>query len=95
MLKGYIMRSKERAKPEQGEVDYWFCEESQDAANWATTREDAEIECRLLNQHRIKITSPTGEDYFCCDFKAEERAPGEFVIYCMAPFTSVSLASGI
>lgn len=85
LLKGYVRRWKEREKPEPEGIDYWFTSHPENAA-WWKTREDAENECVVFEANRIRIPSSAGGVHTCRGFKVEERAPGEFVIYCMAPF---------
>jgi hypothetical protein len=91
MLKAYISRWKEREKPEQHKIDYWFTSQPENAASWAT-REEAENNCVIFDHHQIVIPSAEGGPHVCSGFKVEGRAPGEFVVYCVAPF--VLLASG-
>ena len=89
LLKGYISQWKTRKEPEANVIDYWFCSRPQNAAFWGT-KQAAEDDCALFNLHHIVIDSSEGGRFICHDFKTEERAPGEFVIYCMAPFTETS-----
>jgi hypothetical protein len=50
------------------------------------TREEAEEKCLTLGRFSVKIRSVEGETHICKGFKVEERAPGEFVVFCEAPF---------
>lgn len=93
MLKGYINRWQEREKPEQQVVDYWFSSRIEGAATWPT-KEEAESNCTIFNHHRIVIPSSHGGTHVCADFKVEQRATGEFVAYCMAPFIVTETATG-
>ncbi len=93
MLKGYVSRWKSREKPDEHIMDYWFCSRAENAAHWGT-REEAENDRVLFNRHRIVIPSSQGGTYTCHDFTVEERAPGEFVISCLAPFALKENASG-
>jgi hypothetical protein len=86
MLKGYINRWKEREKPEERQiVDYWFTSNAMKAACWETESE-AENNCVIFDCHRIVIPSSKGGTHVCKDFKVEQRAPNEFVVFCVAPF---------
>jgi hypothetical protein len=92
MLKGYISRWKEREKPEErGKIDYWFTSRAAIAARWET-REQAESNCVIFDHHHIVIPSAEGGTHVCGGFIVEERAPKEFVVFCVAPF--ILLASG-
>ena len=94
MLKGYISRWKRKEKPEDNILDYWFCTRPGDAAYWGS-REEAENDCVVFNRHqRIVIPSSQGGTYVCQDFKVEERKPGEFVVFCIAPFIPKDSVSG-
>lgn len=93
MLKGYINHWREREKPEQHRVDYWFSARIEQAATWPT-KEEAESNCTIFNHHRIVIPSSQGGTHVCDDFKVDERAPGQFVVYCMAPFIVKEAATG-
>lgn len=84
-MKGYVSRWQKRERPDENIMDYWFCSRAENAAVW-DTREGAENDCVLFNRHQIVIPSSNGGPYVCRDFKIEERAPGEFVVYCVAPF---------
>ena len=87
MPKGYIHHWKEREKPEERHiVDYWFDSRIEKAFCWKK-REDAENECVNLNHHyHIEIPSSKGGKHICKDFKVEQRAPTEFVVFCEGPF---------
>jgi len=93
MLKGYINRWEERKKPEQHKVDYWFSSRIEGAATWPT-KEEAESNCVIFNYHRIVIPSSHGGTHVCDGFKVEQRVPGEFVAYCMAPFILKETTNG-
>jgi hypothetical protein len=85
MLKGYVSRWKAREKPEQHIMDYCFDPRPENAAHWGS-REDAEKDCVLFNNHQIVVPSSMGGNHTCKDFKVEQRAPNEFVVFCVAPF---------
>lgn len=85
MLKGYLSRWKLREKPEEQIMDYWFDSRPEKAACWEK-REDAENDCVIFNYHHIVIPSSEGGTHVCKDFKVEQRAPNEFVVFCVAPF---------
>jgi hypothetical protein len=91
MSKGYIRRWEERKAPQivAGELpvttDYWFTPDPANAVHWPS-KEDADFNCTLFNRLKIEIPSSAGGTHICGDFKSEERAPGEFVIVCEAPF---------
>lgn len=91
MSKGYIQRWKDRKEPGTvvdeviPKTDYWFTADSANAAHWAS-KEAADIDCGLFNRANIEIPSLNGGTHICTDFKSEERAPGEFVVFCEAPF---------
>ena len=85
MHKAYVTRWKRREKPEEHIVDYWFDSRSENAMYWET-REQADIDCGLLNHLQIVIPSSEGGTHICKDFKVEQRVSGEFVVFCEAPF---------
>jgi hypothetical protein len=85
LSKAYIYRWQQREKPEQHTTDFWFSSKPEKAACWQT-KEEAEADCKLFNLYSIKIVSADGGTYTCKGFRAEERNPGEFVIFCEAPF---------
>jgi len=85
MLKGYVSRWKPREKPEENVIDYWFDSRPEKGACWET-RQDAENDCVIFNYHLIEIPSSKGGKHICKDFKVEQRAPNEFVVFCFAPF---------
>jgi len=83
--KGYVSRWKQREKPEDQIVDYWFTSEPNNAVQWET-KEQADIECQILNYQRIEIPSSQGGTHVCGDFRSEKFRPGSFVAFCEAPF---------
>lgn len=93
--KGYICRIEHvRAEPEKGKparIDYWFSFKIEDAWYWET-RLSAERDLELISRG-IDIEAENGGKYHCQDFKIDQRAPQEFVIYCEAPF-AVAKTSG-
>jgi len=93
MLKGYIVGWKVREKPEEHKIDYWFDHRAEKAAYWPT-RQEAENDCAIFDYHCIVIPSAEGGTHVCNGFKVEERAPGEFVVFCLAPFIVRDTISG-
>ncbi len=83
--KGYIVRWKRREKPEADTTDYWFDSRPEKAAYWET-KEEAENDCVLFERHPIVLTLSGGSTHTCTGFRVEQRAPKEFVIFCLAPF---------
>lgn len=84
MQKGYIRGLKLSRDPKR-EDTFFFTANPNSAFYWQS-REQAESECRMFDGYRIKIPSALGGTYICNKFKVEERKPGEFVIFCEAPF---------
>jgi hypothetical protein len=83
--KGYIQSWLQREKPETNIIDCTFTTNREKAAHWAT-KEDADAECVIFDSSSIEIPSAEGGKYICKGFRAEERKPNEFVIFCEAPF---------
>jgi hypothetical protein len=83
MPKGYIQGSKPQNKSLL--IDYWFGSNPQKAAVWMT-REEADIDCGIFDRHKIQIPTIWGGIHTCSGFKSEERKPGEFIVFCEAPF---------
>jgi hypothetical protein len=84
MLRAYINRWKEREKPEESCIDYWFASDAEKACGW-DTREEAERNCAIFNGHRISVRLARGGTHVCSDFKVEQRALNEFVVFCEVP----------
>lgn len=84
-LKRYIGGWRFREHPENHVVDYSFESDPDKAAYWQT-REEAERDCLIFENHNIVIPAVHGGSHVCSGFKVEECAPGRFVVYCMAPF---------
>jgi hypothetical protein len=85
LIKGYVQGWRETEKPRPYFLDYWFDSRPDEAAVWKT-KEEADIDCRLFDRHRIEIPASWGGNHICSGFKSEERKPGEFVVFCEAPF---------
>lgn len=88
MTKAYLNKWTHRKKPgEEHKSDFLFDHRRENAAYWET-KEAAEIECGILNGMNVKIDSPDGAQHQVCrDFEVEERAPHEFVVFCMLPWS--------
>jgi hypothetical protein len=71
-MKGYVSGWKSREYPENHKIDYWFDSDPAKGACW-DTREEAERDCVILNNHQIVIPSALGGTHICSDFKVEER----------------------
>jgi hypothetical protein len=82
--RGYISRWQRRERPNNYTMDYWFTSNPESAARWET-KEEADIDCAMLDRHRIVIPSLGGE-YVLQGFKAEERKSGGVVVFCEGPF---------
>jgi hypothetical protein len=65
--------------------DVWFTDKEH-AMYWET-QEEAEAAAKFFDARKIEIELPNGGKHLCTDFQFEERTPGEFVVFCEAPFT--------
>ncbi len=93
MLKAYVQSWELLKEPEGNKIDYWFCSRPEDAAAWESQQE-ANNDCVLFDRHHIVVSSSQGGTFICRDFRTEERAPGEFVVYCTGPFIVKESSSG-
>jgi hypothetical protein len=89
MFKLYIQSFLTHKEPEKG-VEYWFCSDAAKAHSWAT-KQLAQIDGGHIGT--ITIHSSQGTPYVCSDFKIEQRAPNEFVIFYEVPFLPVAEAT--
>jgi hypothetical protein len=85
MMKGYVQRWQ--IQRESHLLDVWFNARPENAATWKT-KEEADIDCKLLDSRNVVIRSSSGGNYICRGFKPEERNSNEFVVFCEAPFIS-------
>lgn len=87
MMRGYV-KGYENIKDENAPFgfrwDVWFGTK-EDGMTWKT-REEAERACGWFENRAIKLRLVDGGTHICKGFKVEERKPGQFVIYCDAPF---------
>jgi hypothetical protein len=87
-VRGYIRKYqgiKDEKAPLGWRTDFWFAVK-ESAMFWETLK-DAEIARDLFERQGIKIDLPGGGKHVCVGFEIEERKPGEYVIFCDAPFT--------
>jgi hypothetical protein len=84
-IKGYVHHWKVDDSPDKRGIDYSFDSDAESVAVWAS-KEEADIDCRLFDRQNIRIPSALGGYHVCSNFRSEERRPGEFVIFCEAPF---------
>jgi len=57
-----------------------------DAAYSWPTEQEARDEANTLEHHDIGIITAEGQRHVCKGYQVEERALGEFIIWCEAPF---------
>jgi len=85
-LKAYVQRWEDRDSPYGRHLEYFFTSKAENTATWPA-RDDADNDCRFfLDRQNIRILSARGGYHICTHFKSDERRPGEFVVYCEAPF---------
>jgi len=85
-LKGYVQRWEEKDGAQGRSLEYCFTSNPDSAATWPD-REEADLDCRFVfDRQNIRIPSAWGGYHICSDFNSEERRPGEFVVFCEAPF---------
>lgn len=89
MLRGYVTGWKEDESQDKSQqprkVDIGFDSHRERAASWET-REQAESDAAIFEHWHIAIPSADGGQHVCRGFHVEERAPGESVVFCEAPF---------
>jgi hypothetical protein len=88
MFKLYIQSFLTRKEPDKS-MEYSFCSNATNAHPWAT-KELAQIDGMHIECSPITIQSPQGTPYVCSNFKIEQRAPNEFVIFYEVPFVPVA-----
>jgi len=87
MAKGYVSH-KDVVKDADGfstRTDVDFSSKKEAAYSWQTEQE-ARDEANILEHRDIAITTAEGHRHVCKGYRVEERAPGEFIIWCEAPF---------
>lgn len=78
-VKAYFAGSQD-SKTDDTKVDVFFTSQINKARAW-TTRQLAQNDAISFGHGRIIFQSQP-----CTDFRVEERAPGQFVLYCLGPF---------
>ncbi|HET6844716.1 MAG TPA: hypothetical protein VFK06_23985 [Candidatus Angelobacter sp.] len=88
-MKGYVSNISTRKGQDEFTkfLDVAFTRKRESACSWQT-KQEAEIEARMLEYHDIAITNEVGQRYICKGYKVEQRAPGEYIISLDAPFRS-------
>jgi hypothetical protein len=85
-LKAYVRCWEEQDSPYGRHLEYFFNASPESAATWPS-KDEADIDCKgFFEREKIRILSAWGGYHICSGFKSEERRPGEFVVYCEAPF---------
>lgn len=87
MTKGYVgnISTEKDVQGFRAVIHVDFASKKESAGFWQT-RQDAEDDAAVLEHHDIAITTAEGQRHICKGYEVEERAPGEFVIWCEAPF---------
>jgi hypothetical protein len=87
MTKAYLTQWLPRKKQDEKHwSDFALDDDTEKAAHW-DSKEQADIDCRLLNGMNVEIDSPDGiQHYLCKDFAVEERAQDKFAAFCMLPW---------
>lgn len=84
--KAYVNSAKFRTIPGKLHIrDVLFTSNIKDAAHYPS-RDEAQIDVRLIFERLITIETVGGYKYRLENFKVEERAPNEFVISVEGPF---------
>lgn len=88
MAKGYVAKISYDRDPKRNDLrrtDVDFTSDKEKAGYW--DRElDAQSACTILDNTRITIITAEGKPHVCEGFHYEERGPGEYVLFCEAPF---------
>lgn len=87
-MRGYVRKEAyvdDQRMPFGRRYDVWFTDKEH-AMHWET-KEEAEAAAKLFDTRRIEIDVPGSGKHLCTCFRFEERALGEFVVFCDAPFT--------
>ena len=62
-------------------------------ARYYETEHEAASDCEMIFRKGIQVESSDGKTHLLTDFQVEEIRPGEFVIFCEAPFDLFEKAS--
>ena len=92
MLKAYIFRT-EPNKTDKSKTDFLFAPDA-DKAGYYATRQEADVECTVLNRLTVEIVSASGERCSCRQFQVEERAADQWIIFCEVPFWPTTAGPG-
>jgi hypothetical protein len=84
MRKGYVTNHW-TVKNQPARMDFSFDSHANNAMVWET-KEEAKTACTVFNNYKVRIPSAEGGFHTCFGFKSEARRPGEFVVFCEAPF---------
>jgi hypothetical protein len=90
MAKAYVSKISYRRDPQSNDMrrtDVDFNERIENAGYWET-EQDARSACMILDNTRISITTAGGKSHVC-EFQFEQRAPGQYVLFCEGPFLPV------
>jgi hypothetical protein len=86
-MRGYVRKEayvEDKKAPLGIRYDVWFADKEY-AMHWETM-DEARSAVTFFERKRIEIDLPGGGKEVCTDFQIEQRAPGELVIFCEAPF---------
>jgi hypothetical protein len=84
-MRGYVSRQEFRQNDSRKTLDVWFTSNPEAAWNWGT-REEAQAACKYYEDLEVTINSALGGTHICSGFKSQARKPGEFIVFCDAPF---------
>jgi hypothetical protein len=84
-MRGYVSGQEFRQNDPKKTLEVWFTSNPEAAWNWET-REEAQAACKYYEDHEIIICSALGGTHICSGFESEARRPGEFIVFCDAPF---------
>ncbi|HEX6502141.1 MAG TPA: hypothetical protein VF011_02765 [Terriglobales bacterium] len=83
-VKGYFQNSRDSQRDET-KVEIFLSARVNKAMHFDTWQL-AQNQAAVLGNIRVSIEDAEGYEHICRDFRVEERAPGDFVVCCLAPF---------
>jgi hypothetical protein len=89
-MKAYVHSYDPQPESLKTSLKMKFCVSRENAFSWKT-REEAEVVFRRIEEEYSPITIDAAGGAACKGFEVEERAPGEFVIFCEYPSMKVEV----
>lgn len=86
MTKAYLTKRIPRGNQSEEHWSDFAPDDDPEKAAHRDSKEQADIDCRFLNEMNVRIDSTDGIQHLSGDFAVEKKTQDKFVVFCMLPW---------